>query len=363
MKTRMLRIRNLETLTKELLAPAVELLVNDQIIGFPTETVYGLGASIYSEQAIRELFRVKGRPQDNPLIVHISSIDMLAKIVQDIPAEVRNLCNKLWPGPLTLLFQKKSLVTDLVTAGLSTVAVRMPSHPVALALIKYAQVPIAAPSANLSGRPSPTTAEHVLHDLDGKIPLIIDGGMSSVGVESTVIDLHQHPPVILRPGGVNFEVLQKFIPDLQIYGKSGTNIHLEEKPPTPGLKYKHYSPNAYVILVEQPIDQMQRTIKNLYHIYKQEQKKMGLIHNHSNLRIPTEITEDSRVLIENLLNSQEESHTDLSPSIVAHGLFDSLRRLDEKGVEIIIVEGIPEDFEGLAVMNRLRKAASEIINE
>lgn len=356
---------NLEEMKDEDFRLAVELLKQGEIVGFPTETVYGLGGLITHPKAILKIFKAKNRPPDNPLIVHISSFKMLSKLVEEIPKKVEFLCKKFWPGPLTILFRKSSYIPDIITAGLSTVAIRMPSHKIAQKLISLVNIPIAAPSANLSGRPSPTTADHVYHDLQGKIPLIIDGGKCDLGLESTVIDVNRKPPLLLRPGGLNYEKLNQIIPDLKLIEnqivKDPTVEELIQKPSTPGLKYKHYSPNAYVILIEKPIDVMNQILENLWKKYKDQERKIGLIHTHNKVILGDNLKQDQDTFIIDLTPSKKAERRDIDTKLVAQELFSSLRTLDNKGAEIILVEGITYEKEGLAVMNRLKKAASEIL--
>ncbi len=339
---------------------AAEIITSGNLVGFPTETVYGLGASVFSEYAVSQVYQVKGRPQDNPFIVHISNFDMLESIVEEIPPLVSKLCEKFWPGPLTILFRKKPNVPDIVTAGLSTVAVRMPSHPIALALIEKSNVPIAAPSANLSGFPSPTSAEHVINDLNGKIPMILDGGACEVGVESTVIDLHQDPPLILRPGGVSYEELLPFLPDLKVYKKEQHDKNLIKNPPSPGMKYRHYSPKAKVILLEGGTENLEKILTKEYNYQVNRATKIGLIHTHSHVNLEKIIDITKENVIINLLET--DSRFTLG-EIVARGIFAALRDLDQEGVDVILVEAINEEERGLAVMNRLRKAASRIVKK
>lgn len=343
---------------------AVDLLKQGDVIGFPTETVYGLGGLINRPKAIGKIFEIKNRPTDNPLIVHISSFEMLNDLVDEIPPKIEILCKKFWPGPLTILFKKSINVPDIITAGLPTVAIRMPSNRIALKLINLVNVPIAAPSANLSGRPSPTTALHVYHDLHGKIPLIIDGGKCELGVESTVIDVEQIPPLLLRPGGLNYEELKEYIPKLSLIDDQiEDNVDTKkiiQKPSTPGLKYKHYSPNAYVILIEQPENMMNQVLKTLWLKYRAESRKIGIIHTHNNIELNQDVLQDSNTIIINLTSSDGDEQRDVDTKLVAQELFGSLRALDNKGADIILVEGVPYEREGLAIMNRLQKAASEI---
>ncbi len=356
---------NPEHMTDDDFRLAIELLKKGEIVGFPTETVYGLGGLINHPKAISKIFEAKNRPADNPLIVHISNFEMLEKLVKEIPQKVEFLCKKFWPGPLTILFKKSSYVLDIITAGLSTVAIRMPSHKIAHRLINLVNIPIAAPSANLSGRPSPTTADHVYHDLHGKIPLIIDGGKCELGVESTVIDVNRNPPLLLRPGGLNYEELNQILPDLKLIEhqieKDPAAEKLLQKPSTPGLKYKHYSPNAYVILIEKPVDIMNEILETLWKKFKDQGRKIGFIHTHNRIELGETLKKDPDTFIINLTPSEKAKKQDVDTKLVAHELFSSLRALDNKGAEIILVEGITYKKEGLAVMNRLKKAASEII--
>jgi len=272
------------------------------------------------------------------------------------------LCEKFWPGALTILFKKSDKVPSNVTANLDRVAVRMPSHPVANKLIALSNLPLAAPSANISGRPSPTTASHVLEDLSGIIPCVIDGGNCDFGVESTVLDVFSNPPLILRPGGVTFEQLKEIIPDVQVYERKVHGTHLESKPPTPGLKYKHYSPSAKVVLFEQGSSDANMKEKILTRLFNEisQGKRVGLIHTHSSFHI--DLTSD-----EKFSKHKESIHLYLlgdhsQPLSVAKGLFKALRDLDAKKVDVILMEGIAENEEGLAVMNRIRKASGEVVN-
>jgi L-threonylcarbamoyladenylate synthase len=369
LNTKVIQI-NPENFKKEALSEAINLISTEQVVAFPTETVYGLGASAFSEKAVKRIFEAKGRPADNPLIVHISHIEMLLDLVlnlnkiSDLPENIFQLCNKFWPGPLTILFQKSKKVPDIVTAGLSTVAIRMPSNKIALALIKHSGVPIAAPSANASGRPSPTTANHVKQDLEGKVSLIIDGGPCQIGVESTVIDLFRAPPMILRPGGINYEDLQEVLPNIEIYNKAKmSDPTLESRPSTPGLKYTHYSPKAPVILLEGSLKLMDTEIVRIIQeeCSRDNTIKIGIVDTHAGSTL-SNITKFQENLIKISLTSPNYlDSVSYNPAEVAQGLFASLRSLDDQHVQLIIVEGISEEKEGLAVMNRLRKAASKII--
>lgn len=328
-----------------------------QVVAFPTETVYGLGGSALSDDSVRAIYSAKNRPADNPLIVHVSSIDQLQRIIltelHRVPLIYEKLLQKFWPGPLTILvpIEENSPISKLVTTGQKTVGVRLPDHPVARALIALSDTPLAAPSANASTRPSPTLANHVKFDLDGRIPYILDGGACSVGVESTVIDGLCNPPMLLRPGGVSAEDIKKFggdeWKDLVFAKKTAGKL---EHVRTPGMKYKHYSPTAKVVLFVNCGDGVEAVAKFL-----QETKDINgtialLKGRHFSLAKTMGIS-----------NAIERDLGD-SATKMAHSLFRELRNVDEMGVELILVEGVEEIGDGLAVMNRLSKAASEIID-
>jgi len=240
-----------------------QLIHEGQVVAFPTETVYGLGANALDASAVKKIFLTKKRPADNPLIVHVSSEEMLAPLVSEIPDGARVLMKEFWPGPLTILFPTSDRVPPEVTCGQPTVAIRMPVHPIARKLIELSNVPIAAPSANLSGRPSPTSADHVYQDLKDRCACIIDGGECDVGLESTVVDLKRKK--ILRPGGVTLEQLQKFVPGIEVYSQEKDTEGLVSAPPTPGLKYRHYSPQAQVFLIEGTnFDRMKTLVMDIF---------------------------------------------------------------------------------------------------
>ena len=324
---------------------AAKLLSNNEVVAFPTETVYGLGANASSDEAVAKIFEAKGRPSDNPLIVHIAHSEQLTNIAVDIPEFVDVLIKEFWPGPLTLVLKKKNgAVGEKVTAGLETIAVRMPDHPIALALIKVANLPLAAPSANLSGKPSPTVAKHVITDLNGRISAIIDGGSTGVGLESTVLDCTADIPVILRPGGVTKEQLEALI------GKISIDHSLFEDgqaPKSPGMKYTHYAPKSPLTVVFGSPQFLQRLVD--------KQKMAGLRVG----VLATEETKDSYQADTTLVCGLR---ADL-PS-VASQLYDVLRTFDEKSVDIIYSESFPQDGVGQAIMNRLLKAAgNEVIHE
>ena len=317
------------------IAQAAAIIRAGQLVAFPTETVYGLGSDGLNPVAIGRLYAVKGRPPDNPLILHIASPDQLPLVAADIPAMAHRLVRAFWPGPLTLILPKTSGVPDLATAGLTTVAVRMPAHPVALGLIDAAKTPLAAPSANRSGLPSPTTAQHVLEDLHGRIPLILDAGPTRIGLESTVLDVTCTPPVILRPGGIAREDIEAVVGHLPEVASAA------QRRRSPGTHYRHYSPHARVWLVEDAqVEALQAAVAKAL----QHSERVGcLLHRLEYDALPP--------LVEVIR---------LSGSVAdyAQGLFSALRALDRLGLDVIVVEGVQERGLGVAVMDRLRRAAS-----
>lgn len=316
----------------------------NKVVAFPTETVYGLGANAFSDEAVAKVFKAKGRPSDNPLIIHIATKEQLQRLVKEIPPVAMKLIDAFWPGPLTLVLDKEAEISELVTAGLSTVAVRMPDHPVALSLIKEADVPIAAPSANRSGKPSPTKAEHVAEDLLGKIAGIVDGGPTGVGVESTVVDCTTKIPMILRPGGITKEQLEVVV------GEVVVDPGLEEDgqaPKSPGVKYKHYAPKAKLYVV----DGTTSFLQNLVLKQKQTGKKVGVL-----------TTEEGKSAYEADIILPCGTKKDLTT--VAKHLYDVLRTFDQFDLDVIYSEVFEDVGVGKAIMNRLLKAAGgDIISE
>ncbi|CAM0141970.1 unnamed protein product [Umbelopsis sp. WA50703] len=343
---------------------AVKFLKEEEAIGMPTETVYGLAANALSETGISKIYSVKNRPQDNPLIVHVSSLSMLEKIMPNntIPHVYLPVLEKMWPGALTIIVPKSDIIPSAITCGQPTVAVRFPSHPVARALIERCGFPIAAPSANSSGKPSPTLASHVFNDLNGRIPLILDGGQCDFGIESTVLDALRNPPAILRPGGCTYEDIRELpgMEKLQVYRKHFVDKQLEMVPTTPGMKYRHYSPEAAVILFEHPIENS--GVISLSEAVKQEIEKLSAA-GQQGLKVGVLQTGDSFHYPDDgmvhIVKKQMGRAT--HPDEVAKAMFVAIRELDTQGVDYIFIEGISEDREGMAVMNRLRKAATTII--
>jgi L-threonylcarbamoyladenylate synthase len=326
---------NSVALNHTIIAEAAAIIRAGQLVAFPTETVYGLGADGLNPTALSRIYAAKGRPPDNPLILHLASQDQLPLVAARVPDIAYVLMQAFWPGPLTLVLPKTSRVPELATGGLVTVAVRMPAHPVALALISASETPLAAPSANRSGRPSPTTAQHVVADLDGALPMILDGGPTAIGVESTVLDVTCSPPALLRPGGVPRETIEATIGPLQ----KSADISLQRR--SPGTRYRHYSPKAQVIVIEDPSPEaLARTVAAAL----ARQQRVGCL-----LRrlVPTEVPAGMIVV---QINGCVANY--------ARTLFSSLRNLDALGVDVILVEGVPEEGLGVAVMDRLRRAAS-----
>ncbi|MBQ2953749.1 MAG: threonylcarbamoyl-AMP synthase [Clostridia bacterium] len=330
--------------TSEALALAARLLTDGQLVAFPTETVYGLGAHAMDAQAVRGIFEAKGRPGDNPLIVHIHDRSQLDAICTVNDAAIR-LMDAFWPGPLTIILPRKAAVPDAVTAGLDTVAVRMPSHPVALALLQACNLPIAAPSANRSGKPSPTSARHVFDDMDGRIPLILDGGESDVGLESTVISMVGERPCILRPGGVTQAMLEAVVGPVDLAGSILRPLEKGEKALSPGMMYKHYSPDGQVTLIEGSERAVVQALRRLHSHASGEGHRACVM-------CFTEHVEALRDCHPHDIGSKDD------PTEVAHRLFATLRALDEEKMDVIFSEVVPPEGVGLAVMNRLGRAAA-----
>ena len=378
--------------TLEALERASSILHSSLPVVFPTETVYGLAANALSAKATRQIFQTKGRPADNPLIVHVSSVEMLQDVIDPsftIPNTYTILMREFWPGPLTLLFPVKTVsnegdasgrgVPREVTAGHSTVAVRMPSHPVARALIALSGLPLAAPSANTSGRPSPTRVEHVVDDLAGKVSLILDGGPCDVGVESTVVDglsAHGDEIRVLRPGGVTVEQMQRVLGDsvrVLVHRRDYRDEQLEDQPTTPGMKYRHYSPTCPVyLLLTTPSEEaisLDKVLQNVSNnLEAMKTLELGLLSlTGSKLTdalvkrttLANDVSIKWHVQVLGSVGDDTGDEQDLSEP--ARRLFDGLISLDKRGVAAILVEGIEEKREGLAVMNRVRKAAGETL--
>jgi L-threonylcarbamoyladenylate synthase len=344
-------------------------------VAFPTETVYGLGATALNTSAASRIFSTKGRPADNPLIVHVSSLNLLNTLLPKdyiLPRSYQTLIKHFWPGPLTLLFPREAgVVPTIISAGLPAVAIRMPSHPVARALIAIANAPLAAPSANSSGKPSPTRAEHVLQDLDGKINIILDGGACDVGLESTVVDgLHEDGHIrVLRPGGVTVEDIERVltedlgrrgnVPKVMVHRRDYQDEAMEAAPTTPGMKYRHYSPSVPLTLLrtlsQPPENERSMSAVSFLESLKQTHPgKIGVLAPDDSSLWSLLPSSDAVEWCPYRLGPKE------NPAVAAHRLFDGLLSLESRGVDMMLIEEITEDREGLAVMNRVRKAAGGI---
>lgn len=335
MKTQMIKVDT------ENFASAIEdaekLILAGEVVGMPTETVYGLAANAYNANAVKKIFEAKGRPQDNPLIVHICDYVMLNEVVSSVPESAVKLAKNFWPGPLTMIMPKSEAIAENVTCGLDTVAVRMPSHHVALELIRAAAVPIAAPSANLSGAPSTTTAQHVFEDLGGKIPLILDGGQCDIGIESTVISLVGDKPKILRPGIISLSEIQEFLPDAEIAEEVFRSVKDGEKVSSPGLKHRHYSPDASVIVVEGSSAKYVKYVNS-----KIEPRAFALCF----------FGEQGKIELPSVAYGGKDDIYSQSRM-----LFSVLRTLDKMNAKVIYAHAPAEDDKSLGVLNRMIRAA------
>ena len=333
METKVSKINSAQ-IDRDLIQEAAEVIKKGGLVAFPTETVYGLGADAFNSDAVSKIFAAKERPFNDPLIVHVADKQGLLRLSVEVYKITLDLVEAFWPGPLTLVLRKSAIVSSIVTSGLESIAVRMPDNPIALSLIKAARTPIAAPSANLFGRPSPVTAEHVLEDLEGKIDLILDGGKTRVGVESTILDLTQAPFRILRPGGVNLESLRTIIPDIEPY--QGDKIL------SPGMFKRHYSPKARVILVEENGKAQIDRVNAIASEFARQGYSVGIMAKEEN---KDKYNGDFNIKV-------------LGPgknlSLCAANLFTVLRDFDKDGRQVIISEGVKEEGLGAAIMDRLR---------
>jgi len=314
---------------------AAEIIKSGGLVAFPTETVYGLGADALNRTACAKIFQAKNRPLEDPLIVHVADKQDLFKVARRVCKVTLDLIDEFWPGPLTLVLKKQEKIPDITTAGLDTVAVRMPDHKIALSLIKEAETPIAAPSANLFGRPSPTTAQHVLEDLEGKIDLVIDGGRATIGIESTIVDLTQEPFCILRPGGIGIEKLRRIIPGIQLYKKDSIL--------SPGMYPRHYAPKAKILIVNGNGRTQAEKIKDLAQEFDLQGYRFGIMAKYEN--------RDKYGGFNVKLFGPENDLV-----ACAANLFSVLRDFDKDRVDIIIAEAVKEEGLGLAIMDRLRRA-------
>ncbi len=330
-------------LNEETMQKGVEIIKQGGVVAIPTETVYGLSANALNPQAIKSIFQAKGRPMDNPLIVHVANFDDIKKLVLEIPNDAYILAKKFWPGPLTIIMKKSDIIPNEVSGGLNTVAIRIPKHPLARKFISECGLPLAAPSANISGKPSPTTANHVLNDLNGVIPAILDGGACTVGLESTVITLTTEKPTILRPGGITFEQIKEVLEDVKIDSAVLCKLEDDKKAISPGMKYKHYSPNAKVVIVNSSDTEYSKYVNNFHG------DNVGAIC----------YDEDVNTIMVKTYpigrKKDEESH--------AKNLFARLREIDEDKIEKVFARCPSKEGIGLALYNRLIRAAGfEVID-
>ena len=342
MKTKIIKI-DIENIDLNMVNEAASLLKNGELVAIPTETVYGLAADGLNNEACLKIFKAKQRPSDNPLILHISHTNMLYNLTKEVGNQAKKLFD-LWPGPLTMIFKKSDIIPDAVTCGGNTVAIRMPSDKIARAIISRANTPLAAPSANLSGKPSPTNAMDVYADMNGTIPLIVDGGESDIGIESTVIDFSEGTPTILRPGYYTYEYLQTILPNIVL---DDSLVDSTALPKSPGQKYKHYAPKANLrVFIGENVPAY---ILKLAEKYKEEGKKVGIL-----------AFEEDKDKFKTYPYISLGLRKDLST--MSHVLFSSLREMDRLRVDIILAEGVRENHLGKSIMNRMKKAAANDVN-
>lgn len=344
MDTKVIKLDKNKLDYKEAIKEAGKALREGKLVVFPTETVYGLGANALDEEAVKKIFKAKGRPQDNPLIVHISNEREIKPLVTEIPSIAKKLMDKFWPGPMTIIFPKADIIPHGTSAGLDSIGIRMPSNDIARNLIMEAKVPIAAPSANLSGKPSPTDINRCIEDLSGKVDYILGGENSKVGVESTVIDCSTYPPCVLRPGGITLEMLKEVDENIYVDPAIMNKPNEDFKPKAPGMKYRHYAPNAPLKIIQGDLNKTIAKINEIVQNYIDGGKRVGIIATDETLN-----EYKSGEIVS--LGSRKELCT------VAHNLFNVLREFDDKNVDIILSEAFEEKGIGLAIMNRLKKSA------
>lgn len=341
-----IRIVDENCIDEKIMEEAGELLKSGALVAFPTETVYGLGANALDEKASARIYAAKGRPSDNPLIIHIADMESLGLITEEVPKAAYLLAEKFWPGPLTMVMKKSKVVPYGTTGGLNTVAVRMPSHPIALEMIRHGGGYIAAPSANTSGRPSPTLASHVADDMNGIIPMILDGGAVGIGIESTIVDLTEAIPTILRPGFITKEMLEEVVGEVQV--DKGLEADAKTPPKAPGMKYRHYAPKAELVIVEGARDAVVDKINELTADNQEKGIVTGVIGTE-------ETVSNYRAKIVKSMGTRNDEL-----SISSH-LYSILREFDESDAQVIYSESFEEGAMGSAIMNRLLKAAGHKI--
>ena len=346
MDTKIVKLCNKHS-DKAVLQEAGQIIKNGGLVAFPTETVYGLGGDALNKESSGKVYEAKGRPSDNPLIVHICDMNDLGKIVKYVPEKVNRLAEAFWPGPLTIIMEKSDIVPKETTGGLSTVAVRMPSHPVALEFIKQAGGYVAAPSANLSGKPSPTKAKYVIEDMNGRIDMILEGDESEIGLESTIIDMTGEVPMILRPGYITVEMLEKVLGQVDM-DKTILDIHCTDRPKAPGMRYRHYAPKGQLTIVEGSQQKVTACINEWTEKKQEAGEKVGIIATEETFSC---YYGDS---VKSVGKRQDEDS-------IAKNLYRILREFDDEEVTVIYSESFSEYGMGQAIMNRLLKAAGHNI--
>lgn len=348
METKVAIIKDINTDIR-FIEEAGKVIRNGGTVAFPTETVYGLGANALDDEAVKKIFIAKGRPQDNPLIIHVSTKE-ISELVKDVPEVAQKIIDKFWPGPLTVILEKKDIIPNVTSANLNTIGIRMPNSEIALKLIELAERPIAAPSANISGRPSPTEVERCVEDLNGRVDYIIGGESSDIGVESTIVDCTVNPPLVLRPGGITLEMLKEINPEIELDKALKSKPNDDFKPKAPGMKYKHYAPNAHLKIIKGKNEKTIEIINEIVENYIEKGNDVAILTTNENLNK----FNNGKVISLGSENDLKE---------IAKNLFEALRKCDDLGVQYILCQGFEENGVGLAIMNRLNKAAGYDILE
>ena len=348
METKVAIIKDINTDIR-FIEEAGKVIRNGGTVAFPTETVYGLGANASDDEAVKKIFIAKGRPQDNPLIIHVSTKE-ISGLVKDVPEVAQKIIDKFWPGPLTVILEKKDIIPNVTSANLNTIGIRMPNSEIALKLIELAERPIAAPSANISGRPSPTEVERCVEDLNGRVDYIIGGESSDIGVESTIVDCTVNPPLVLRPGGITLEMLKEINPEIELDKALKSKPNDDFKPKAPGMKYKHYAPNAHLKIIKGKNEKTIEIINEIVENYIEKGNDVAILTTNENLNK----FNNGKVISLGSENDLKE---------IAKNLFEALRKCDDLGVQYILCQGFEENGVGLAIMNRLNKAAGYDILE
>ena len=348
METKVAIIKDINTDIR-FIEEAGKVIRNGGTVAFPTETVYGLGANALDDEAVKKIFIAKGRPQDNPLIIHVSTKE-ISELVKDVPEVAQKIIDKFWPGPLTVILEKKDIIPNVTSANLNTIGIRMPNSEIALKLIELAERPIAAPSANISGRPSPTEVERCVEDLNGRVDYIIGGESSDLGVASTIVDCTVNPPLVLRPGGITLEMLKEINPEIELDKALKSKPNDDFKPKAPGMKYKHYAPNAHLKIIKGKNEKTIEIINEIVENYIEKGNDVAILTTNENLNK----FNNGKVISLGSENDLKE---------IAKNLFEALRKCDDLGVQYILCQGFEENGVGLAIMNRLNKAAGYDILE